>query len=1772
MPGLNLPQVNLLWRYRQRVGRPLGPSLDDYVYKPSSTVRDKVAEITNANLDKESCGNFVPRVCFNYDSSISWFPAHMASAKLDIGKRKRAVDCILEVRDARAPFTSSNEDIFKEYSPNVPRLVILNKCDLVPESAAKKAREILEYTGRHVILLNALNLKKLKKIYNFIDNHVNLKYKSLGIWIMIAGLPNVGKSTLITSLKRQYFVQRWHTPHAQTLDPIKSSRPTSQATAGTTRLMNWFQVSENPKIYCFDTPGIMIPKQNDLQVNLKLASLGCILDHKAGEDYIADYILYRLNKANLMQYVKVLQLQQPTNDIMLIANHIAQLIESKHNATDPWHCFRIFTRHFRNGNFGKICLDKLADVMKRSEFTNFQLGNLMQIFHLISLIHCLISPCIIGSISLGSGRIFHDAFIGPVNKGNFKNGSRFGSDFTFHSFQSAPIGVDDDIVPFKSTGNVPEAGNIHNVDCASGRHARKQLIEIPQDQIKLGIFQGHESLKHVFDTLDAWVDEACTRIRQAHSVRVSGAPEFDSARNNYNAYRSIKCLLFWIANGVLNAAKFARERAEIQMEIPLQEALDERKRCEGIIKSFVLNKLAYWSGVLCPKPLDPLYVKYPKWDVYIENVEGYISQVYDYFNQKAFGNKLPDFFELDFCWFNNLQAKESKFKIINRDGIGFPTIGYFRELKSYPSALAYTVFRSMAKLYCDLYASRLDASIDFCRDVIEAFRMVESAIAQEDGVNFTVIPKTIQEICNNDPDIVQLFNSRYNRKYPEIDDEQQLNVSMDSLAFLQAPLGALGIDLENLNVMALYDESLKRPTPLEKSHQFLEHLWQRDTGGNLTIPLGHFQRALLMGNIDEIGTIISIGMDEILQLKPLQVNFLQNTIAHACLGFMNDLRSLEAYECNYMLLPEMDKEQPRVNQAISKMNTLMIQALLVIFKLSDRVLTHNSLPPLLNDYMRIRPLEVLLDSSSTNMGHKTVYGVDIPSAAFAAIEQYEKQEPVPFPQEYLNDAVAADDPLALGYLVNYFNFNLFGGRLPIDIKIEYMQDAQACLCSHDCTSTVIKTPTIYLNPIIRQSKILVARAILEECCKLCEMWCSRFNPRCPAQEGICLSNLIEGNVNVRIRQHIANCIEQAQGWPFYFDNLMHLSFNKLEQIDLEPFSNLNTVFKTLLDSNVSNVVKVMESLVRKPDLSSTWQESKVPIRNFLNALDSGIYTLAYATIANPSAVKATCNMSINELNLLENKIKEACLEKFLHDMPNYHTSEKAQLYYLESLKIIECAMDELRMESIKHNLIKTPDLTMGITKATNDMLILNYGVDHDAKYSISPMGSIPPPSQDPAPNSQEAPKAHTETYAGSTRTKHVLNKQQQLDLALVLYRKSNQALFFNSLPAHVPIEISSNLNQPSGLKKNLVTMDPPTILLHENLQNDQLLHLHLLVQMTNLAYLYTCHNIELDTKLINYNFKSIFKIAHASTSKCILKKTLPLKREAQLKQGLHHKPFIDKLKKASSIYEDLKNMPLLDMEIDKVTQEIIDSRRALKIPHIHNEYEEYETLKAFVTHYCNWKMAKMSHDPTRDCDALVNSNLEIPDLRIFQAEWIKRKFNVISTEMKRRHVPLFSINCTNGDWHSRLEPEKREMVLKYIALQANENDNVYTILVNSGAFTGPEAFEFLERLVEPVSETGIEDLANHRVEIEPQQTNLENLAYPTRVEIIKDQMDLENVQEIKDALANDLHGVFKKMDPTSAEISHTVMDLLINKQFDKAQTILSSCSRLTRGIGWANAW
>lgn len=195
---------------------------------------------------------------------IQWFPGHMAKAKREIMEKIKLVDLVIELKDARIPYSSTNPMI-NEIVGNKPRLILLCKSSIADKNVTdawidyyKKnniiALDIDSITGYHmkdVIKYAQLALKDVFKA----REAKNIKSKT--IKAMILGIPNVGKSTLINTLAKRKATN-------------VGDRP------GVTKSQTWIKVTDD--LFLLDTPGILWPKFEDQMVGLKLAMCGSIKD------------------------------------------------------------------------------------------------------------------------------------------------------------------------------------------------------------------------------------------------------------------------------------------------------------------------------------------------------------------------------------------------------------------------------------------------------------------------------------------------------------------------------------------------------------------------------------------------------------------------------------------------------------------------------------------------------------------------------------------------------------------------------------------------------------------------------------------------------------------------------------------------------------------------------------------------------------------------------------------------------------------------------------------------------------------------------------------------------------------------------------------------------------------------------------------------------------------------------------------------------------------------------------------------------------------------------------------------------------------------------------------------------------------------------------------------------------------------------------------------------------------------------------------------------
>jgi ribosome biogenesis GTPase A len=215
-------------------------------------------------------------------TNINWYPGHMAKTKRQIKERIDLVDVVIHVVDARIPKSSFVEDI-NSFTGNKEKIILMSKYDLCDKDKTEKWKDYYINQGYKVILSD-INDSKLKDnvidVINLCMNSVNKRRKEKGLLpkkakVMIVGVSNVGKSTLINKLVGKKIATIGNKP-------------------GVTKSISMIKI--NDKIDLIDTPGVLWPKFISREVAFNLASMTIIKEEILPIDEVAIYILSMLNK------------------------------------------------------------------------------------------------------------------------------------------------------------------------------------------------------------------------------------------------------------------------------------------------------------------------------------------------------------------------------------------------------------------------------------------------------------------------------------------------------------------------------------------------------------------------------------------------------------------------------------------------------------------------------------------------------------------------------------------------------------------------------------------------------------------------------------------------------------------------------------------------------------------------------------------------------------------------------------------------------------------------------------------------------------------------------------------------------------------------------------------------------------------------------------------------------------------------------------------------------------------------------------------------------------------------------------------------------------------------------------------------------------------------------------------------------------------------------------------------------------------------------------
>lgn len=280
--------------------------------------------------------------------NIQWFPGHMTKAKRQMQEDIKLIDLVIELLDARIPLASRNPEI-DQLARDKARMILLNKADLSDPKATSRWKEYFEHQGMTVLALDSRSASLRKPMQKAIMDATEKKrardlrrgIKNRPVRAMIAGIPNVGKSTLINSLAGRAAARTGNKP-------------------GVTKGKQWIHLRDN--IDLLDTPGILWPKFEDQETGIHLAMIGAISDHVLQVEDLSLKVIHFLREAYpgaLSDRYAVDEEKEDVDILSAIALKRGCLVRG--NEIDYRKTADLFLDEFRKGQLGRISIEMTAE-------------------------------------------------------------------------------------------------------------------------------------------------------------------------------------------------------------------------------------------------------------------------------------------------------------------------------------------------------------------------------------------------------------------------------------------------------------------------------------------------------------------------------------------------------------------------------------------------------------------------------------------------------------------------------------------------------------------------------------------------------------------------------------------------------------------------------------------------------------------------------------------------------------------------------------------------------------------------------------------------------------------------------------------------------------------------------------------------------------------------------------------------------------------------------------------------------------------------------------------------------------------------------------------------------------------------------------------------------------------------------------------------------------------------------------------------------------------
>ena len=281
------------------------------------------------------------------DFKIQWFPGHMTKARRMMEQQIKLVDVVVEMLDARVPRSSTNPMLIQLLGQK-PKIIALNKVDMADPAKTEAWKTTFKNNGLPVCTVDCNTGKGVKQLVSevqkaaqpVLDKWLKRGVKNRSIRVMIVGIPNVGKSTLINRLVGKNKV-------------MAADKP------GVTRGQQWVTIAKGLEL--LDTPGVLWPKFDDPQIGLNLALTGAIKEEVYDREQATELLTEKL----IADYPELLKEKytidfEPGAAVREVFEKIAvsRGCLKGGGQLDIDKVIQLVLRDFRSGKIGRVTLDE----------------------------------------------------------------------------------------------------------------------------------------------------------------------------------------------------------------------------------------------------------------------------------------------------------------------------------------------------------------------------------------------------------------------------------------------------------------------------------------------------------------------------------------------------------------------------------------------------------------------------------------------------------------------------------------------------------------------------------------------------------------------------------------------------------------------------------------------------------------------------------------------------------------------------------------------------------------------------------------------------------------------------------------------------------------------------------------------------------------------------------------------------------------------------------------------------------------------------------------------------------------------------------------------------------------------------------------------------------------------------------------------------------------------------------------------------------------------